>query len=70
MILFVAWSAPSAIGLAGVGVGGQAGAEMTDFLIVLNSRSVSYPLRPLIAADSFRFPARVWICLPLQGCRE
>jgi lipid-binding SYLF domain-containing protein len=38
-----AWSAPSAIGLAGVGVGGQAGAEMTDFLIVLNSRSVSRP---------------------------
>ncbi|EJF63900.1 hypothetical protein DICSQDRAFT_82430 [Dichomitus squalens LYAD-421 SS1] len=33
------WSAPSAIGTAGVGVGGQAGAEMTDFLIVLNSRS-------------------------------
>ncbi len=39
----LAWSAPSAIGLAGVGVGGQAGAEMTDFLVVLNSRSVSLP---------------------------
>lgn len=39
--LFAAWSAPSAIGTAGVGFGGQAGAEMTDFLIVLNSRSVS-----------------------------
>lgn len=38
-----AWSAPSAIGLAGVGVGGQAGAEMTDFLVVLNSRSVGHP---------------------------
>lgn len=37
-----AWSAPSAIGLAGVGVGGQAGAEMTDFLVVLNSRSVGH----------------------------
>ncbi|KAK7064559.1 DUF500-domain-containing protein [Favolaschia claudopus] len=33
------WSAPSAIGTAGLGVGGQLGAEMTDFLIVLNSRS-------------------------------
>ncbi|EGO02744.1 hypothetical protein SERLA73DRAFT_176098 [Serpula lacrymans var. lacrymans S7.3] len=33
------WSAPSAIGTAGLGVGGQAGAEMTDFLIVLNSQS-------------------------------
>lgn len=37
-----AWSAPSAIGLAGVGVGGQVGAEMTDFLVVLNSHSVSH----------------------------
>ncbi|KAJ7456629.1 hypothetical protein FB451DRAFT_1353929 [Mycena latifolia] len=33
------WSSPSAIGTAGLGVGGQLGAEMTDFLIVLNSRS-------------------------------
>jgi hypothetical protein len=33
----VAWSAPSAIGSAGLGVGGQLGAEMTDFLVVLNS---------------------------------
>ena len=39
----IAWSAPSAIGTAGLGVGGQAGAEMTDFLIVLNSKSVSIP---------------------------
>ena len=38
--LFGAWSAPSAIGTAGLGLGGQAGAEMTDFLVVLNSRSV------------------------------
>ncbi|KAI6162002.1 hypothetical protein EDD17DRAFT_612034 [Pisolithus thermaeus] len=33
------WSAPSAIGCAGLGVGGQLGAELTDFLIVLNSTS-------------------------------
>ncbi|KAJ7102318.1 hypothetical protein B0H15DRAFT_324987 [Mycena belliarum] len=33
------WSSPSAIGTAGLGFGGQLGAEMTDFLIVLNSRS-------------------------------
>jgi lipid-binding SYLF domain-containing protein len=33
------WSAPSAIGSAGLGVGGQLGAEMTDFLIILNSTS-------------------------------
>jgi len=35
-----AWSAPSAIGSAGLGLGGQLGAEMTDFLIILNSTSV------------------------------
>nr|XP_019009893.1 uncharacterized protein I206_05454 [Kwoniella pini CBS 10737]OCF48674.1 hypothetical protein I206_05454 [Kwoniella pini CBS 10737] len=33
------WSPPSAIGLGGFGFGGQMGAEVTDFLIVLNSRS-------------------------------
>ncbi|CED84957.1 Uncharacterized conserved protein [Phaffia rhodozyma] len=33
------WSAPTAIGTGGVGLGGQAGAEVTDFLIVLNSRA-------------------------------
>ncbi|KAJ1921136.1 hypothetical protein IWQ60_006827 [Tieghemiomyces parasiticus] len=31
------WSAPSCIGTASVGFGGQIGAEMTDFVIVLNS---------------------------------
>ncbi|KIY52913.1 DUF500-domain-containing protein [Fistulina hepatica ATCC 64428] len=31
------WSAPSAIGTAGLGVGGQAGAEVTDFLVVSNT---------------------------------
>ncbi|KAI6032070.1 hypothetical protein BKA83DRAFT_4209575 [Pisolithus microcarpus] len=36
------WSAPSAIGCAGLGVGGQLGAELTDFLIVLNSTSKSF----------------------------
>ena len=41
--MVAAWSAPSAIGTAGLGVGTQAGAEMTDFLIVLNSHSVSPP---------------------------
>ncbi|KAK4052196.1 hypothetical protein OIV83_002491 [Microbotryomycetes sp. JL201] len=32
------WSAPSAIGTAGGGVGFQAGVEMAEFLIILNSR--------------------------------
>ncbi|KAK4688353.1 SH3 domain-containing YSC84-like protein 1, partial [Tremellales sp. Uapishka_1] len=31
------WSPPSAIGLGGFGFGGQMGAEMTDFLIILNN---------------------------------
>ncbi|KAI9503991.1 hypothetical protein BX070DRAFT_190173 [Coemansia spiralis] len=31
------WSAPSAIGLAGAGVGGQIGAELTDFVMVLTT---------------------------------
>ncbi|KAJ3838407.1 hypothetical protein EV361DRAFT_911757 [Lentinula raphanica] len=43
------WSAPSAIGTAGLGVGGQVGAEMTDFLVVLNSRSA---IRSFMAAGS------------------
>ncbi|KAI0064899.1 DUF500-domain-containing protein [Artomyces pyxidatus] len=43
------WSAPSAIGLAGLGVGGQVGAEMTDFLVVLNSTSA---VRSFMAAGS------------------
>lgn len=45
------WSAPSAIGTAGVGFGSQAGAEVTDFLIVLNTRSVraSLPTPSLLA---------------------
>ncbi|ODQ77611.1 hypothetical protein BABINDRAFT_163338 [Babjeviella inositovora NRRL Y-12698] len=31
------WSAPSAIATAGAGVGGQIGAELTDFVFILNS---------------------------------
>ncbi|KAL7753545.1 hypothetical protein RI367_001320 [Sorochytrium milnesiophthora] len=33
------WSAPSAIGTAGMSFGGQIGAEVTDFVIVLNTES-------------------------------
>jgi len=33
------WSAPSAIGIGGLGGGFSAGAENTDFLVVLNSRA-------------------------------
>lgn len=38
------WSPPSAISTAGAGVGGQIGAELTDFVFILNSKS---------AVDSF-----------------
>jgi len=31
------WSAPSAIGTGGMGFGGQIGAEITDFVVVLNN---------------------------------
>lgn len=43
------WSAPSAIGTAGFGFGGQLGAEMTDFLIVLNSKTA---VKTFMAAGS------------------
>jgi lipid-binding SYLF domain-containing protein len=33
------WSAPSAIVTAGAGVGGQIGAELTDFVFILNSKA-------------------------------
>ncbi|TPX77174.1 hypothetical protein CcCBS67573_g01546 [Chytriomyces confervae] len=33
-----AWSAPSAIGTAGFGAGGQIGVEITDFVIILNTK--------------------------------
>ncbi|KAF9183113.1 hypothetical protein BGZ49_004616, partial [Haplosporangium sp. Z 27] len=33
------WSAPSAIGTGGMGFGGQIGAEITDFVVVLNNHT-------------------------------
>lgn len=75
-VFFVAWSAPSAIGSAGVGVGGQLGAEMTDFLVVLNSAAVklfSYSSRIISSgqssAGSCGFKAHVrclWLILTCQ----
>lgn len=32
------WSSPSCIGLAGAGVGGQIGLELTDFVMILNTK--------------------------------
>ncbi|THH11770.1 hypothetical protein EW145_g431 [Phellinidium pouzarii] len=58
------WSAPSAIGTAGLGVGGQAGAEMTDFLIVLNSRSA---VRSFMSAGSLTLGGNMSIALGPLG---
>lgn len=45
------WSAPTAIGTAGVGFGGQAGAELTDFCIILNT---SAAVKSFMAAGSLQ----------------
>ncbi|KAF9015460.1 hypothetical protein BDQ17DRAFT_1269300 [Cyathus striatus] len=58
------WSAPSAIGTAGVGFGGQAGAEMTDFLVVLNSRAA---VRSFMAAGSLTLGGNMSIALGPLG---
>jgi lipid-binding SYLF domain-containing protein len=58
------WSAPSAIGTAGLGLGGQAGAEMTDFLIVLNSRSA---IRSFMAAGSLTLGGNMSLALGPLG---
>ncbi|THH00728.1 hypothetical protein EW026_g1855 [Hermanssonia centrifuga] len=58
------WSAPSAIGTAGLGVGGQAGAEMTDFLVVLNSRSA---VQSFMAAGSLTLGGNLSIAIGPLG---
>ncbi|KAF8640559.1 hypothetical protein AX17_000221 [Amanita inopinata Kibby_2008] len=58
------WSAPSAIGTAGVGVGGQAGAEVTDFLVVLNSRAA---IRSFMAAGSLSLGGNMSIAIGPLG---
>ncbi|KAF9788556.1 DUF500-domain-containing protein [Thelephora terrestris] len=58
------WSAPSAIGTAGLGVGTQAGAEMTDFLIVLNSHSA---IKSFMAAGSLTLGGNLSIALGPLG---
>jgi len=58
------WSAPSAIGTAGLGFGGQAGAEMTDFLVVLNSRSA---IKSFMAAGSLTLGGNLSIAVGPLG---
>ncbi|KAF5377181.1 hypothetical protein D9615_006335 [Tricholomella constricta] len=58
------WSSPSAIGTAGLGVGGQVGAEMTDFLIVLNTRSA---IQTFMAAGSLTLGGNLSLALGPLG---
>ncbi|KAJ7225901.1 hypothetical protein GGX14DRAFT_490316 [Mycena pura] len=58
------WSSPSAIGTAGLGIGGQLGAEMTDFLIVLNSRSA---VRSFMASGSLTLGGNMSLALGPLG---
>ncbi|KAF9455000.1 DUF500-domain-containing protein [Macrolepiota fuliginosa MF-IS2] len=58
------WSAPSAIGTAGIGFGGQAGAEVTDFLVVLNTRAA---IRSFMAAGSLTLGGNLSIALGPLG---
>ncbi|KAH8835851.1 hypothetical protein DL96DRAFT_1666466 [Flagelloscypha sp. PMI_526] len=58
------WSAPSAIGTAGLGVGGQLGAEVTDFLIILNS---SAAVRSFMAAGSLTLGGNMSIAIGPLG---
>ncbi|KAG8799882.1 hypothetical protein FRC16_004192, partial [Serendipita sp. 398] len=58
------WSAPSAIGTAGMGFGGQAGAEVTDFLFVLNSRSA---VRTFMSAGSITLGGSLSVALGPLG---
>lgn len=58
------WTAPSAIGTAGFGFGGQAGAEVTDFLVVLNTRAA---IRSFMAAGSLQLGGNLSIALGPLG---
>lgn len=58
------WSAPSAIGSAGLGVGTQLGAEMTDFLIVLNSTSA---VKSFMSAGSLTLGGNVSVAVGPLG---
>ncbi|KAG0148417.1 hypothetical protein CROQUDRAFT_714539 [Cronartium quercuum f. sp. fusiforme G11] len=54
------WSAPSAIGTGGMGFGGQAGAELTEFILVLNSKSA---IRQFMSAGSITLGGNMSVAL-------
>ncbi|TKY86825.1 hypothetical protein EX895_004466 [Sporisorium graminicola] len=58
------WSAPAAIGIGGLGGGFNAGAEVTDFLIVLNSRSA---VRSFMATGSLQLGGNLSVAVGPLG---
>ncbi len=58
------WSAPAAIGIGGLGGGFNAGAEVTDFLIVLNSKSA---VRSFMATGSLQLGGNLSVAVWTAG---
>lgn len=62
------WSAPSAIGLGGLGAGFNAGLDVTDFVIVLNSRQA---VRSFMATGSLQLGGNLSVAVgPLGRAAE
>lgn len=58
------WSAPTAIGIGGLGGGFNAGAEMVDFLIVLNSRAA---VRTFMSSGSLQLGGNLGLAIGPLG---
>jgi lipid-binding SYLF domain-containing protein len=58
------WSAPSALGIGGIGGGFSAGAEVTDFIVVLNSRSA---VRSFMATGSLQLGGNLSVAVGPVG---
>lgn len=58
------WSAPAAIGIGGLGGGFNVGAEVTDFLIVLNSKSA---VRSFMATGSLQLGGNLSVAIGPLG---
>lgn len=58
------WSAPSALGIGGIGGGFSAGAEVTDFIVVLNSRAA---VRSFMATGSLQLGGNLSVAVGPLG---
>lgn len=58
------WSAPSAVGTGGLGVGGQLGAELSEFVIILTSKSA---VRSFMTSGSLNLGGNVSIAVGPVG---